>query len=295
MPTAVLLSCHGTVDQVDDLPAFLANIRRGRPTPDAILAEVRRRFEAIGGSPLMRITLDQAAALSSRLGIPVRVAGRLWPPYAVDVATDLVRDGITTLISLPLAPQSVDIYHADVRKAALAHPEIELRCAPAWGLEPRLIAAFAEVIDQGLARFSEPLRAKVPVILSAHSLPRRVVLAGDPYEREFLAMARAVGDDLSSRGNPVHVAFQSQGMDGGDWLGPDLATVFATIAASGARSALIAAIGFVADHVETLYDLDIEAPTIAARAGIDHLGRAPSLNARPAFIDALECVVRRLL
>ncbi|MFT3771135.1 MAG: ferrochelatase [Minicystis sp.] len=295
MTTAVLLTCHGTVDRIEDIPAFLNNIRRGRPTPQAIVDEVTHRFQRIGGSPLMRHTADQAAALEARLGLPVRIAGRLWAPFPAEVIAALVQEGITTLISLPLAPQSVDVYHAGIRAAVTAHPGLDLRLAPPWGTEPILIDAFVESIDEALARFPEDERAKVPVILSAHSLPQRVIDTGDPYEKQFRAMAAEVALRLVMRGNPVRVAFQSQGMDGGAWLGPNLPATFTELAEGGAKSAVIAAIGFVADHVETLYDLDIEAPTVAAKAGIERLERAPSMNARPRFIDALEAVVRRLL
>jgi ferrochelatase len=301
VPTAVLLTCHGTVDRIEDLPGFLANIRRGRPTPPAVLAEVSHRFTRIGGSPLMRTTAAQAAALALRIGVPVRIAGRLWGPYPAEVVAELVREGITMLVSLPLAPQSVEVYHAPVREAAAAHthPRLELRCAPPWGLEPALVDAFVETIEETLARFPDAERAGVAVILSAHSLPRRVIDAGDPYEEQFRSMAAAVETlfktRAGARGNPVHVAFQSQGMDGGDWLGPDLPATFAALAAGGVRSALVAPIGFVSDHVETLYDLDIEAPVLAAKAGLTRLERAPALNTRPRFIDALEAVAKRML
>jgi protoporphyrin/coproporphyrin ferrochelatase len=297
--TAVLLSCHGTVERVEDLPAFIANIRRGRPTPPEVLEEVRRRFEHIGGSPLMKITRSQGEALSARLGIPVAVAGRLWHPYAAEVLGALHAAGVRRVISLPLAPQSVDVYHAVVREAAGKSPThgdaLEVRYAPAWGLEPALIDAFIEVIDEALAGFPEQSRARVTVILSAHSLPQRVIAAGDLYEGQFRAMAGEVQRRLAPRGNPTTVAFQSQGMTGDVWLGPDLKATFERIAAEGHREALIAPIGFVADHVETLYDLDVEAHGIARAAGLSRLERAGAVNARPRFIDALEAVVRREL
>jgi ferrochelatase len=157
--TAVLLTCHGTVDRVEDIPAFLTNIRRGRPTPPAIVEEVTHRFQRIGGSPLMRITAEHAAALEARIGVPVRVAGRLWAPFPAEVIGELVQQGVTTLVSLPLAPQSVDVYHAGVRAACAAHPGLELRLAPAWGTEPALIDAFVESIDEALARFPAEERA----------------------------------------------------------------------------------------------------------------------------------------
>ena len=293
--TAVLLTCHGTVDRVEDIPAFLTNIRRGRPTPASIVEEITHRFQRIGGSPLMRTMAAQAAALGERVGLPVRIAGRLWAPYPAEVVAELVQSGTTTLISLPMAPQSVDIYHAQVRQAAAAHPGLTLRCAPTWGLEPALIDALVGSVDEALARFPDAERASVPVILTAHSLPKAIIDAGDPYEKQFRAMAAEVAVRLVARGNPVRVAFQSQGMDGGVWLGPDLPATFAKLVEEGRRSAVIAPIGFVADHVETLYDLDVEAPGLAEKAGLERLERAPAMNVRPRFIDALEAVVRRLM
>lgn len=295
MSTAVLCTCHGTVDKTSDLPAFLSNIRRGRPTPAAIVEEVRRRLDHIGGSPLMRITAAQASALEERLGLPVRIAGRLWGPYPREVIDALVEEGTTRLISLPLAPQSVEIYHAQVREAAAAHPGLELRCAPAWGLEPAMIDACVEAIDEAIARLPEDARPRAPVLLSAHSLPQRVIDAGDLYEQQFREMAGEVAARVAARGNPTSIAFQSQGMDGGAWLGPDLPTAFAALAAAGAREVVIAPIGFVSDHTETLYDLDVEAPRLAASAGIPRVERAAAMNTRPRFIDALESVVRKLL
>ncbi|WP_437319192.1 ferrochelatase [Sorangium sp. So ce385] len=295
MTTAVLLSCHGTVERLDDLPTFLANIRRGRPAPPELIEEVRRRFERIGGSPLMRITQAQADALAARIGLPVAIAGRLFHPYPGEVLASLHASGVRSVVSLPLAPQSVDVYHAVVRDAAAKQGGMEVRCVPAWGLEPALIDAFVEVIDEALARFPEERRARVAVILSAHSLPQRIIDAGDPYERQFRAMAAEVERRVAPRGNPVLVAFQSQGMTGDAWLGPDLRSAFEALAARGAREALVAPIGFVADHVETLYDLDVEAHVIAREAGLARLERAPAVNTRPRFIDALEALVRREL
>ena len=118
---------------------------------------------------------------------------------------------------------------------------------------------------------------------------------GDAYEREFRAMADAVAVRVAERGNPTRIAFQSQGMDGGDWLGPDLPATFTALALEGHSETVIAPIGFVAEHVETLYDLDVEAPGLAEKAGIHRIERAAAMNARPRFIDALEAVVRRLL
>jgi len=293
--TAVLLTCHGTVSRVEDIPAFLANIRRGRPTPAAIVDEVRHRFEHIGGSPLMRITALQAQVLQERLGMAVHVAGRLWHPYPDEVVRGLVADGVTRLISLPLAPQSVDVYHAVVREAAAAHPGLELRCVPPWGLTPALIDAFVEAIDEGLACFPLDARSSVAIVLSAHSLPQRIIDSGDPYERQFRQMAGEVAARVGAGGRPVRIAFQSQGMSADAWLGPDLRETFAGLVAQGARDVLISPIGFVADHTETLYDLDVDARLVAAKAGLSRMERTAAMNTRPRFVDALEAIVRQEL
>jgi protoporphyrin/coproporphyrin ferrochelatase len=295
MTTAIVVSCHGTVSNLDDLPAFINNIRRGRPAPPELIAEVKHRFELIGGSPLMHITTAQAKALESRIGLPVFVTARLWHPYPAEILPDLVAQGIRTIVSLPLAPQSVDIYHAALREAAAKHPELTILGVPTYGLEPALIAAFLETIDEALAGIPSAEAKTIPIILSAHSLPRRVIASGDPYEKQFREMAGAVAEHLEKRGFTVRIAFQSQGASNEPWLGPDLPATFAELAGAGAKSVLIAPIGFVAEHVETLYDLDIEAPTLAKKAGIDRLLRAKAVGDRPKFIDALESVVRRVL
>lgn len=293
----MLLSCHGTVDRVEDIPAFVQRIRRGHPAPEEVVAEVRRRFEAIGGSPLMRITHAQAAALEDRLGIRVRAAARLWDPSPERVIAELSAAGVDRVISLPLAPQSVHVYHEAVRRAAegLARP-LELIEAPPWGTEPALVAAFAEAIAEAHARFSSVDR--LGLVLSAHSLPTRVIAMGDPYQRDFEAMAGAVIAELDRRGVPraaTAIAYQSAGMGGGDWLGPDLPTTFAAFRDQGVDAILMAPIGFVAEHVETLYDIDVEARDVASGLGIARLERMPPMNTRPAFIDALEAVARPFL
>lgn len=291
---AVLLSCHGTVESTADLPAFLSNIRRGRPTPPALVEEVTRRFEAIGGSPLMRITRAQGEALAERTGARVAIAGRLWHPYPKEVLAGLVAEGVRRVVSLPLAPQSVHVYHAAVREAAAGFPGLEVVEVPAWGNEPRLVDAFVESIDEALAPLAEAERVATTVVLTAHSLPQRIIDSGDPYERDFRAMASLVAARVEARGNPVQVSFQSQGATNDVWLGPDLPATFRALAEGGARTVAVAPIGFVADHVETLYDLDIEAQALAKSVGLQ-LVRATAMNLRPAFIDALAAVAGRAL
>ncbi len=298
MTDAVLLTFHGTIRDLSDMPAFLAKIRRGRPAPPELLHEVVRRYEAIGGSPLLEISRAQAAALEERLRIPVRVAGRLWEPYPNEALQELSRAGAKRVVSLPLAPQSVHVYHASVREAAAAFPDIEIVEAPSYGLEPRLLDAFVETIEEGLGRaglLGEGARPRTLVLLTAHSLPLRALAQGDPYERDFRAMADQVAARVEALGYPVRIAFQSQGASAEPWLGPALLDVIAKLPDEGFDRAFVAPIGFVADHVETLYDLDIEARAAASDRGLVAFGRAPTLGARPAFIEAIEAVVRRAL
>lgn len=286
----VLLTAHGTVERDEDLPAFLQRIRRGRPAPDEIVAEVRHRYQRIGGSPLLRITREQAAALEARLGVPVLVGMRLWSPSIESAIAEGRARGVTRLCSLPLAPQSVHVYHEAVRAAAGDLPVVE---APAWGNEPALLDAFSERIDEAIARLPEAARATAPLVLSAHSLPTRILAMGDPYERDFRAMCDAL---VARRGEPreVRVAFQSKGMDGGDWLGPDLPETFRAIKAAGAGAVVVAAIGFLSDHVETLYDLDIEAKAQAEAEGLVFV-RARSADASSRLVEALANVATRAL
>jgi ferrochelatase len=295
--TAVLLSYHGTVQHSDELPGFLQNIRRGRSAPDAIIAEVARRLKHIGGSPLRRTSEAQAAALEDRLGVPVRAAGRLWHPYPSEVLAPWLEHGLERLISLPLAPQSVHIYHRDVEEA-LSGSDVEIIRAPAWGCVEPLVGAFLRAIEEAARGLTADDVEKLGVIVSAHSLPQQVIDAGDPYERDFRALAGTVIGRLGEIGlglATTRIAFQSEGLDGGVWLRPRLADEMKQLAQAGLRDLLIAPIGFVADHVETLYDIDVEAAELARELGFRSCRRMPGMDLREDFIDALESVARPLL
>lgn len=291
---AIVASCHGTVRDPRDVPAFLLRIRRGRPASDALVAEVTRRLEHIGGSPLWEHTLAQAAALEARLGVPVRAAGRLWHPFPSEVVAELCAAGVTEIVSLPLAPQSVHVYHAAIEEALKPFPGVALSRVPAYGDEPALAGAFLETIDEALAGAALP-PSDVAIVLSAHSLPRRIVDGGDPYQVDFERMAEHVATTLRARGHRTAIAYQSQGATDDVWLGPDLRETFVALRDAGLRGVLVAPIGFVSDHVETLYDLDVDARALAEKAGFEVFLRASALNARPRFVDVLETVARRAL
>jgi len=242
----------------------------------------------------MRISEQQALGLEARLTIPVRVAARLWHPYPSEVLPELVDAGVDHIISIPLAPQSVHVYEASVVDAAEARG-LRVTTAPPWGEEPALVEAFAETIEAALLAMGGDPSEKVPIVLSAHSLPRHIIDSGDPYEVQFRAMAARVAQRFEARGHVVRVAFQSQGATRDPWLGPDLPETFAEIAREGHDAVVVAPIGFVAEHVETLYDLDVDAPKLARTAGLPRFGRAAAVGASSLVIDALEAVARRML
>ncbi len=282
---AVLLVAHGTVQNEAEIPDFLQRVRRGRPAPAELVAETRRRYALIGGSPLLTITRAQAAALQARLGLPVAVAMRLWHPLVEEVLPRLVAQGVERVCVLPLAPFSVSVYQHAAEQAArqtgLAD-SVRLVSVQPWGTEEELVAAHAASI-----RRAGPADA---TIVTAHSLPLAVLREGDQYAVEVEACAQAVGARL---GEPLTMAFQSQSGDG-EWLGPDLRTVLEQTRKQGANKVRLAPIGFLADHVETLYDLDLEAQSWARELGLD-LQRIPALNEDPGLIEALAAVAQRAL
>ncbi len=294
---AVVLVSHGTVDDLDDLSAFVTNVRRGRPAPAEVIDELRRRYETIGGSPLNRINAALAAKLAARLGVAVAAANRLWRPFVRDVFGELVAGGVRRVVLAPLAQHSTHVYAEDAKRAA-ERAGVDLACVSPWGGRADLTAAFAGRIAGALE--ASPDADRTTLVMTAHSLPQSVVDAGDPYERDVRASAAAIAGALHARVGrevPTRVAFQSQGMAGPaatPWLGPDLRATLDAVAEEGAARVLFAPIGFLADHVEVLYDLDVEARAMASDRGLGY-ARAPSLNADDDFVAVLAEVCRPLL
>jgi ferrochelatase len=248
-------------------------------------------YAAIGGrSPLTELTLAQAAALQTRLGadIPVVVGMRNWTPFISDALADLAAKGVTHVIGIPLAPQfstlSVDKYFGAV-EAALP-PGMRLTRINSFHAHPRLVEAFAERV-----RAARPA-ADEQVVFTAHSLPQRVIDNGDPYAAEVHATARAVAERAGIE--RYEIAFQSAGRTPEPWIGPDIRALIGDLAGRGVRRLLIVPIGFVCDHTEILFDIDIEARETAEACGAT-LRRSESLNTHPSFIAALEDLVRQSL
>jgi ferrochelatase len=291
MNSAVLLVAHGAPERVEDVESYLSFVQGGRPGSPEVTGEVRRRYLSIGGSsPLLRWTRAQAEALQALLGIPVFFGMRNWNPFIRETMDQVRAAGIHRLAAVCLAPQyselSVGLY---IRRTAEAAREAGVTAEIVWATsfhaEPLLIDSFAE-------RLTPLLGPGKRVLFTAHSLPARALAPGDPYEMETRATAAAVARCAGIA--EWDFAFQSQGMTGGEWLGPTVESCLDRYAAEGVRQVVLDPIGFVCDHVEVLYDIDIGFREYAAARGIE-LSRPESLNDSPTFTRALAAVSERCL
>lgn len=306
----ILLLAHGGPNSLEDIEPFLSNIRSGRPLPPHVLEEIRDRYQQIGGrSPLLELSLRQAKALERTLHangkrFHVYLGMRNWHPFIRETVAEMAKDGVANALALCLAPQnsrlSVGLYFKHVREAQQAIPaEFPVEFVETWHEEPLLIEAFAEKLHKALAEFpstgtrggNEPESPPV-VIFTAHSLPEKVVAEGDPYDREVRATVSAVAERCGLKG--WRFAYQSQGATADPWLGPTVESVIEELARGVARRVLIAPIGFVSDHVEVLYDIDIAFRRFAEERGV-LLRRTESLNDSPTFVRALAAVVEKHL
>ncbi len=287
MSDAVLLLAHGAPERIEDVESYLAEVRGGRAVTPQVVEEVKHRYRRIGGaSPLRRWTRDQSEALQRLLGIPVFFAMRNWHPFIRDVAPQIRADRVAAIC---LAPQysemSVGLY---IKRTVEAAPRLNLIWARSYHGEPRLIEAFAERLQPLVGGQGLPPR----VLFTAHSLPEKVLQSGDPYPEECRATAEAVAARVGL--SRYDFAFQSQGMTAGPWLGPTVECVLDRYAAEGVREVIIDPIGFVCDHVEILYDIDIGFREYGAARGVA-VRRPESLNASPTFTQALAEVAKRCL
>ncbi len=291
MKQGVLLLAHGAPERVADVASYLTFVRGGRPASPRIVEEVERRYQAIGGSsPLLAWTRAQAEALERMLGNPVFFGMRNWHPF-IRETMDRVRDaGLERIAAVAMAPQyselSVGLY---IRRTEEARREAgvaaEIRWARSFPDEPLLIEAFAEKL--------EPLAAGRKVLFTAHSLPEKALAGGnDPYERETRATAAAVAARLGL--TDWEFAYQSQGLTDDRWLGPTVESCLDRYAAAAIREVVVYPIGFVCDHVETLYDVDVFFREYGAARGIS-LVRPEALNGSPKFTAVLAEVAKRCL
>jgi ferrochelatase len=296
--SAVLLLAHGSPDRVEEIPEFLRYVTGGRPLPEAVVKEVQHRYGLIGTSPLTRITLKQGELLARALKLPVYIGMRNWYPLIDDAVKQMQRDGITRVVVICLAPQnsrtSVGLY----RRALLGETGVapfEVDFVDNWHDHPLLIRAFAEKLEAGWRRACEESGTRVPIIFTAHSVPRCTIAEGDPYEAQAKETAALVAMEVPSLTvDDWQFAFQSQGMSGGAWLGPTVEDTIRGLKAKGHRAVFLHPIGFLCDHVEVLYDIDIAFREFAEKESM-RLWRAESLNESPTLIAAVANVARSRL
>jgi protoporphyrin/coproporphyrin ferrochelatase len=290
MSVAVVLMAYGSPDRIEDVPAYYADIRGGRPIRPELLEDLVARYRALGigagpVSPLNAVTEETRLALEQTLGLPVFTGMRHWQPRIAEAAESALATGSATVVGLVLAPHwsslSVARYRA-LLEAAVAE-RADLRFVERWGSEP----GFVEVLAERVARLA---REGSHVVFTAHSLPARIVDEGDPYRDELLEtaslVAAAAGVDAWS------FSFQSESATGEPWLGPDILDHLDALAAEGVRDVVLCPVGFVSDHLEIRWDLDVEAAERARVLGVE-LRRIEMPNADPAFVAVLAGLVRR--
>jgi ferrochelatase len=296
----VLLMAYGSPETLDEVEAYYTHIRGGRkPSPKAVEA-LRARYLRIGGrSPLKQITCAQARRLEQTLnddvdGVQHRVyvGMRHWRPYIREVIAQMAADGIKRAVGLALAPHysrlSVGAYIKAAEEALREHP-IRVRFVESWHLQPLLIDAWATRVRQGLERFSLQEREQLIVVFTAHSLPERIRQWDDPYPQQLHETCETIASQVGL--SRWRFAYQSASHTPEPWLGPDVIDVLKELAAQGTHAVLVCPIGFVADHLEILYDIDVECRERAEQLGL-HLERTDSLNDDPQFIRALAAVVK---
>jgi ferrochelatase len=272
---------YGSPESDAEIEAYFTHIRGGRAPSSDALAHLRERYRAIGGSPLTAITRAQSEALAGELGVPVFVGMKHAPPFIADGVAEAKAEGVIRLIGLPLAPHYAEMSVGGYLTAIKKEWPGELIFVRGFHDHPAFVAAVRSLIDEARSGFDAEL-----VIFTAHSLPARIERDGDPYRERLMQSCRLVARAASL--SAWEFAFQSASSTGEPWLGP---TLDERLAAIDAKRVLVCPIGFVADHLEVLYDIDVEAKAAANARGID-LRRTQSFNARPQFIRALGAIVR---
>lgn len=294
----VLVMSYGTPQNMEDVEAYYTHIRRGNPPTTEQLADLIRRYEAIGGMfPLRENTDKQVLALEESLNQSAADDVEFVCFQGLKHALPLIEDGVQAMaqvgikeaVGIVLAPHYSILSIGDYMKRAQAEAEtrqIKMRFVESYHLHPALIDAFALRVQESLLRFPEETREQVKIIFSAHSLPTKILEMNDPYVEQLLDTSKAIMNK-SKLSNPWQFAWQSAGQTPVPWLGPDILDVVKELQAEEAvQQFLIAPIGFVSDHLEILYDLDIEAQALAKELGV-HLERIPSLNTDPKYVQTL--------
>jgi ferrochelatase len=301
----VLLMTYGSPANLEDMPRYLTAVRGGRTPSREVIAEFRRRYDVIGGSPLIAITQAQADAVEKRLradGLDARaVAGmRFSEPTIAAALAALARAGCKAVVGIIMSPQFSGLLMSGYERAlqeaavALGADAPEVRLAPPWYRNERFIDAVARRIDQGLDRLPAVERDRAPVLLTAHSLPRRVAEMEPGYLHQLRVTAEIVAARAGLPPERWRFCWQSAGHEPGEWMKPDFADLLPELRKSGHRSVLVAPIQFLADHLEVLYDIDLGARAQAEQAGMA-FARIESLNVMPEFVAAVGQVAQEAI
>jgi len=303
----VMLMTYGSPATLEDIPAYLKNIRGGREPDEELIAEFRRRYTLIGGSPLLRITQEQAAALQDELSkqhpdgpyFNVVAGMRFAPPFIADLVPEIAASA-QQLIGIIMSPQYSPIIMSGYTRALedavqrLHRDDLKLQIAGDWHLQPYFLSALALRVQQALDRFPEDVRSRVPVLLTAHSMPKRVTEKEPDYINNLKETAAMVAELAGLSSDRWMFCYQSAGHTPEEWLKPDFADIMPDLHAAGYRHVLIAPVQFLADHLEILYDIEIGARRQAEEHGIQ-FARTESLNTSPLFIKALAEVVKETM
>ncbi len=293
---AVLLMAHGAPRDLDEVEEYVLRIRHGRPLAPDLMATIRDRYRQIGGSPLLERTQSQAQALQERLnGTEIKrvyIGMRYSTPYIRETIAQMIRDGVTSIVGVCLAPQfstmTIGAYQKALDEAIESHGvSLPYQLVRTYATNPGLIRAFASRLDEG-----RHLHPEASVLFTAHSLPVRVLLTADPYDFEVKETARLVA--LRVQLKDWRFAYQSQGLTPEPWLRPAVESRLDELAKQSVKEVLVVPIGFVCDHVEILYDVDIQYREYAERIGMK-LYRSQSLNDSSEFIDLLTTLVNERL
>ena len=287
MGAAVVLMAYGSPERIEDVPAYYADIRGGRPVKPELLDDLTRRYRRLGiedRNPLNEITERTRAALEQELGLPVFTGMKHWTPRIVDAVDTAVAGGAATVVGLVLAPHysamSIGGYRAQLQEALA--DRTELLFVESWYDDPALVELWADRLRGTSAH----------VVFTAHSLPARILDQGDPYKGQLLETSAAVAEAAALR--DWSFSFQSESPTGEPWLGPDILDHLEELHGQGVDHVLLAPVGFVADHLEIRWDLDTEAQEKAQELGL-RLERTEMPNDDPAFVAVLAEIVRRAL
>jgi ferrochelatase len=290
---AILLLAHGSPDSAEEIPEYLRNVTSGRSLPQNVIDEIEHRYSLVGFSPLTCWTMKQGNQLAKVLQIPVYVGMRNWKPYIRDTVRTMAAEGVQHAVVICLAPHnsrtSVGLYLRAVQGESGTPFPIDF--VESWHDHPLLIKAFAEKLLGGWEEVSQEAGGKIPIIFTAHSVPQGTIAEGDPYEEQARETAKLIAERAGIKSEDWTFAFQSQGMSGGPWIGPTVEDTILRLRAQANTGVFIQPIGFLCDHVEVLYDIDIAFKDFAGKNGMQ-LWRAESLNDSPTLTAALAEIAR---